>query len=151
MHVMYLKVFDKWFFFHSKYNCRKNEFQNNPKTVLEWYGLAEKTELEEMSQSLENKVPMDQSNNCLDKTRTLETLGFNEEYRTDHVALFHLVTHSQRREPEEYFHQIVMALYLLEVLKTTSYFDQFKSCASGNIRIFCAIVPSFISKQLSQF
>ncbi|OXA61608.1 SET and MYND domain-containing protein 4 [Folsomia candida] len=105
--------------------------KNNPKTVLEWYGLAEKTELEEMSQSLENKVPMDQSNNCLDKTRTLETLGFNEEYRTDHVALFHLVTHSQRREPEEYFHQIVMALYLLEVLKTTSYFDQFKSCASG--------------------
>ena len=88
--------------------------------MLAWYELAEQSEALEMPKNM----PTAESNNCPDKTRSL---GFNEEYPTDHVALFHLVTHSQQRKTEDSFHQIVMALYLFETLSTTTYFDEFKS------------------------
>ncbi len=113
--------------------------------MLDWYDLAVKTEESGMNESTKGSS----SHN---KTGTLESLGFTEEYRTDHVALFHLVTHSNRRQPEDFFHKIVMALFLVKTLKTTSYFDQFKirkemkssnSTETGNLNIIIKIPQLF--------
>jgi hypothetical protein len=111
------------------------DYQVDPKVALGWYEIARKSEEDEIARA-SAELSTEKNSNCSAKTNrgTQESLGFNEEYRSDHVSFFHLVTHSQRRRAEDFFHQIVMSLYLYEALKLTSYMERFKttSPSAGN-------------------
>ncbi|ODN03065.1 SET and MYND domain-containing protein 4 [Orchesella cincta] len=92
--------------------------QADPKQVLKWYDLIapKKRELSTNEDFNSSGTQPDKLNGSVDIS--------TEEYKTDHTAIFQLVTHLDRRSAESDFHQVLMAAYLLNILKNTAYFGK---------------------------
>ena len=54
---------------------------------------------------------------------------------SDFMHVYNLVSHSERRTPEDYFHRTVMVAFLIKALKKTKYFDD-KGNTLGNLCLF---------------
>ncbi|CAL8135307.1 unnamed protein product [Orchesella dallaii] len=90
--------------------------QADPKQVLKWYDL-----IAPKKRELSTNEDANSSGNEPNKLNGSSVDISTEEYKPDHTAIFQLVTHYDRRGADSDFHQVMMAAYLLNILKNTGY------------------------------